>query len=107
MELQISHHLEALNFVYYLVVFFFFEGGGGRGEGVGGRPFTFQLLSGGQFWKHFRVKRSGNENGVPSLIFSGILKVFWKFSERFFSYLLFYTAMHFQLFTVNNWCYEK
>ena len=32
MELQISHHLEALNLVYYLFIyFFFFEGGGGRG----------------------------------------------------------------------------
>ena len=36
MELQISHHLEALNFVYYLVVFFFLKGEGG-GEG-GWRP---------------------------------------------------------------------
>ena len=67
MELQILHHLEALNFVYYLFIIFFLKGGGGGG--VGGRPFTFQLLSGGQFWKHFRVKRSGNGNGVPSLIF--------------------------------------
>ena len=69
MELQISHHLEALNFVYYLFIYLFFWRGGGGGGGVGGRPFTFQLLSGGQFWKHFRVKRSGKENGVPSLIF--------------------------------------
>ena len=67
MELQISHHLEALNFVYYLFIYLFFWRGGGGG--VGGRPFTFQLLSGGQFWKYFRVKRSGKENGVPSLIF--------------------------------------
>ena len=48
MELQISHHLEALNLVYYLFIYFFFLKGGGGG-GVGGRPFTFQLLSGGQF----------------------------------------------------------
>ena len=32
MELQISHHLEALNLVYYLFIFFFFlKGGGGEG----------------------------------------------------------------------------
>ena len=35
MELQISHHLEALNFVYYLVVFFFFWRGGGGGLEAG------------------------------------------------------------------------
>ena len=32
MELQISHHLEALNLVYYLFIYLFFlKGGGGRG----------------------------------------------------------------------------
>ena len=32
MELQISYHLEALNFVYYLfILLFFLKGGGGRG----------------------------------------------------------------------------
>lgn len=31
MELQISHHLEALNLVYYLFIFFFFLKGGGEG----------------------------------------------------------------------------
>ena len=32
MELQISHHLEALNFVCYLFIsLFFWRGGGGRG----------------------------------------------------------------------------
>ena len=33
MELQISHHLEALNFLYYLLIFFF-EGGGGWGQAI-------------------------------------------------------------------------
>ena len=32
MELQISHHLEALNFLYYLLIFFL---RGGRGLGAG------------------------------------------------------------------------
>ena len=32
MELQISHHLEALNLVYYLFIYLFFlKGGGGEG----------------------------------------------------------------------------
>ena len=31
MELQISYHLEALNFVYYLFILFFFWRGGGEG----------------------------------------------------------------------------
>lgn len=31
MELQILHHLEALNFVYYLFIFFFLKGGGRGG----------------------------------------------------------------------------
>ena len=37
MELQISHHLEALNFVYYLFIYLFFwrRGGGGGGLEAG------------------------------------------------------------------------
>lgn len=31
MELQISHHLEALNLVYYLFIYLFFLKGGGEG----------------------------------------------------------------------------
>ena len=34
MELQISHHLEALNLVYYLFIYFFFLKGGGEGGGL-------------------------------------------------------------------------
>ena len=35
MELQILHHLEALNFVYYLFIFFFLKGGGEGGLEAG------------------------------------------------------------------------
>ena len=38
MELQISHHLEALNFVYYLFIYLFFWRRGGGGGGGGWRP---------------------------------------------------------------------
>ena len=34
MELQISHHLEALNLVYYLFIYLFFLKGGGEEGGL-------------------------------------------------------------------------
>ena len=43
MELQISHHLEALNLVYYLFIYLFFLKGGGGGRGGGRQAIQFPV----------------------------------------------------------------
>ena len=53
MELQISHHLEALNFVYYLFIYLFFWRRGGGGGGGGGQAIPFPVAFRGGILKTF------------------------------------------------------